>query len=212
MGCGDGLFFDRLAALDGVTGVEGVEPAAALVSPTNPHRDRIHVVPFDERFQPGQRYGLILMLDVLEHLRDPAGALRHALSLLSPGGRVVATVPAFMALWTRHDDLNEHVTRYTRASFRALASAAGLRIHDARYFFHWTALGKLATRALEAVITREPVPPVVPAPSVNAALLALSRVEERSFRGLRLPFGSSLLVVGGASERRASGRTSSSPP
>ena len=38
------------------------------------------------------------MLDVLEHLAEPEAALRHALSLLEPGGIVLATVPAFMSL------------------------------------------------------------------------------------------------------------------
>src|SRR4051812_32058048 len=61
VGCGDGLFFDSLAALDGVESVEGVEPAASLVSPDGPHRARIHIAPFDERFQPGRRYSAVLM-------------------------------------------------------------------------------------------------------------------------------------------------------
>ncbi|HEX6533404.1 MAG TPA: class I SAM-dependent methyltransferase, partial [Gemmatimonadaceae bacterium] len=118
VGCGDGLFFDRLAAL-GCT-VDGVENDAALVDPEGPHRARITVGPFDERFQPGTRYSLVLMLDVLEHLRDPLGALRHAVSLLEPGGVFLATVPAFLALWTTHDVLNQHVTRYTRRRLLAL--------------------------------------------------------------------------------------------
>jgi len=33
---------------------------------------------------PTRQYSLILMLDVLEHLEDPVGALRHALDLLAP--------------------------------------------------------------------------------------------------------------------------------
>jgi 2-polyprenyl-3-methyl-5-hydroxy-6-metoxy-1,4-benzoquinol methylase len=35
------------------------------------------------------------MLDVLEHLEDAVGGLRHALELLEPDGIFVATVPAF---------------------------------------------------------------------------------------------------------------------
>jgi 2-polyprenyl-3-methyl-5-hydroxy-6-metoxy-1,4-benzoquinol methylase len=62
VGCGDGLFFDRLSEFGEV---EGVEPVTELVSPDNPYRRRIHVCPFDENFQPGKQYSLILMLDVL---------------------------------------------------------------------------------------------------------------------------------------------------
>jgi SAM-dependent methyltransferase len=197
VGCGDGLFFDELGRLPGVQLVEGVDPGADLVSPDGPHRARIHVAPFDATFQPGRRYSLIVMLDVLEHLPDPAASLRHALSLLEPDGVFLATVPAFMALWTRHDDLNHHYTRYDKASFSALAADAGLRIDDARYFFHWTAVGKLATRLKEALVPGAPASPRVPPPAVNGVLYALSRTEARLLGGLCVPFGSSLLAVGG---------------
>ena len=197
VGCGDGLFFDALASLKGVTLVEGVEPAEALVSPDGPHRSRIHVVPFDDRFDTGRRYSLITMLDVLEHLPDPVAALRHALALLEPDGVFLATVPAFMALWTRHDELNHHYTRYTKGSFGTLARSAGLSIVEERYFFHWTALAKVATRVVERVKSGEPRAPSVPPAPVNSALYALSRAEEMVLGRVPLPFGSSLLVVGG---------------
>ncbi|MEO6525371.1 MAG: class I SAM-dependent methyltransferase [Gemmatimonadaceae bacterium] len=209
VGCGDGLFFDRLAALDGVELVEGVEPAAALVSPDGPHRARIHVMPFDACFDPGRRYSLVLMLDVLEHLEDPVGALRHALALLEPDGVFVATVPAFMALWTRHDDLNHHFTRYDKRSFGALAEAAGLEADEMRYFFRWTAGAKLVARAREALLPGEPSLPTVPAGPINRALYLMSRLEEALLGAVPLPFGSSLLVVGRA--RTLTPRTAPSP-
>jgi len=197
VGCGDGLFFDELARLPGVRLVEGVEPGAELVSPDGPHRARIHVAPFDASFDVGRRYSLVVMLDVLEHLPDPAASLRHALSLLEPDGVVLATVPAFLSLWTRHDDLNHHYTRYDQASFRTLAAESGLRIDESRYFFHWTAAAKLATRFKEALLPGEPASPSVPPAPINRALYALSRLEERVLGALPMPFGSSLLVVGG---------------
>ena len=197
VGCGDGLFFDALDRLPGVALVEGVEPAIDLVSPHGAHRSRIHVVPFDEQFDVGRRYSLVLMLDVLEHLPEPAAALRHALSLLAPGGVILATVPAFMGLWTRHDDLNHHYTRFTESTFRTLAAAAELRIDTMRYFFRWTAVAKLGTRLVEKVMPGSPMAPTIPADSVNRALYALSRLEERLLGASGLPFGSSLLVVGG---------------
>jgi SAM-dependent methyltransferase len=193
IGCGDGLFFDRLKEFGEV---EGVEPDAALVTPDGPHRAQIHVGPFDASFRPGKRYSLVLMLDVLEHLPDAPGALRAALDLLEPGGTFVATVPAFESLWTGHDDFNHHLTRYTRTTFRKLAHAAGLHIARERYFFHWTFPVKLLVRLKEAIQQRPPEPEGVPPAMVNKALYALSRVEQAMLGHLRPPFGSSLLVVG----------------
>jgi SAM-dependent methyltransferase len=198
IGCGDGLFFDVLAKLPGVRLVEGVEPAEDLVSAGGRHRKNIHVVPFDESFDRGRRYSLVLMLDVLEHLPDPAGSLRHALALLEPGGVFLATVPSFMSLWTRHDDLNHHFKRYDKTSFATLAANAGLRIDESRYFFHWVAAAKIATRIKESLVPGEPVSPTVPPNWLNRALYAISRLEERVLGALQLPYGSSLLVVGTA--------------
>ena len=197
VGCGDGLFFDRLSEF-GVA--EGVEPAAALVSDDGPHRARIAVAPFDERFEPGKRYSVILMLDVLEHIAEPARALRHALSLLEPGGVFLASVPAFNALWTTHDDINHHYTRYTKRSFRALAQEGGLRVELERYFFHWTVPAKLATRAVEALSHPTPSPPRVPAAWLNETLYAASMLEQRALGRVSLPFGSSLMVAGTSRE------------
>jgi 2-polyprenyl-3-methyl-5-hydroxy-6-metoxy-1,4-benzoquinol methylase len=192
IGCGDGLFFDRLLEMGDV---EGIEPDEALVDPRGAHRDRIHVQPFDEAFRPAHQYSLILMLDVLEHLEEPVEALRHASRLLAEGGRLVVTVPAFMLLWTNHDVINHHRTRYTRATFRAAAARASLQIDAEPYWFQWMVLPKLATRAVERVFRVAPAPPRVPPTWLNGLLYALSRVERRVIGPLRLPFGSSLVVV-----------------
>jgi len=193
IGCGDGLFFPELSQFGEV---EGVEPFAELVSPSNPHRSRIQICPFDQNFQPGKRYSLILMLDVLEHLEDPVGALRHALELLEPDGIFVATVPAFMALWTNHDVMNHHFIRYTKSSFRQVAGRAGLRIQEERYLYHWTCPVKLGIGFRERLFRLEAKPAQVPAPAVNELLFWMSRMEQKTLTPLSLPFGSSLLVVG----------------
>ncbi|MGA7850883.1 MAG: class I SAM-dependent methyltransferase [Terriglobales bacterium] len=193
IGCGDALFFDRLAEFGEV---EGVEPCAKLVSPTSPHRDRIYVCPFDRNFRPGKQYSLILMLDVLEHLEDPIGALRHVLDLLAPVGMVIVTVPAFMSLWTNHDVLNHHLIRYTKHGFRKVARQAGLQTREECYLYHWTCPVKLAVHVMESVFHPKPEAPKVPADWVNDALFWVSRFEQKTLSTLPMPFGSSLMVVG----------------
>ncbi len=193
VGCGDGLFFPQLSQFGEV---EGVEPFAELVSPNNPYRSRIQICPFDENFRPGKRYSLILMLDVLEHLEDALAALSHALALLEPDGTFVATVPAFMALWTNHDVMNHHFIRYTKSSFRQVARRAGLRIQEERYLYHWTCPVKLGIGFRERLFRLEPKPAQVPALTVNESLFWMSRLEQKTLTPLSLPFGSSLMVVG----------------
>jgi SAM-dependent methyltransferase len=192
VGCGDGLLF---AALSGLGEVEGVEPDAAIVSRAQTPHGRIHVRPFDPTFQPRARYGLILMLDVLEHLDQPAAAARHAADLLEDGGVLVVTVPALRWLWTTHDVLNEHRTRYRRDELVRLLTAAGLIVERSRYCFRWLVPAKLAVRAKERIWNGHPHPPSVPPAPLNRLLYGLTRAEEAllgRFAGL---IGSSVLAV-----------------
>jgi len=194
IGCGDGLFFDQLAAFG--NSVQGIEPAADLVSEDPARRSRIHIGPFDESYRPDRSFQLVVMLDVLEHLDDPVGALRHALSLLEPSGVFLATVPAFESLWTTHDDINEHRVRYTKRAFRRLAGAAGLQLDRLEYFFHWTYPVKRAQHLLESLTRPSPTPIRVPWAPLNSGLRMLSRLERSVTARWNLPFGSSLLAVG----------------
>ncbi len=173
----------------------GVEADETTLAADSPWRRQIFCQPFDRAFQPDQTFDLILMLDVLEHLPDPAAALEHARSLLTPSGRLLITVPALNALWTTHDDVNHHYIRYDRRSFRSLARNAGVELLSLRYFFHWTCPVKLLIRLKEALWKPEPVPPRVPQKLVNQLCLALSCAEQRLITPLQLPFGSSLLAV-----------------
>ena len=192
IGCGDGLLFDRLAEFGDV---EGVEMDQSSVTPSGRWADRIRVQPFDESYDPGKTYSLVLLLDVLEHLENPVGCLRRAIELLDDTGTLVLTVPAFRALWTSHDDLNHHFTRYTRRELEPQVRGSGGRIQTSRYFFQWLFPTKLAVRAGEAVVGSKPGHPRIPPYAINEALRRISIAEQRTVSRLPMPFGSSLLAV-----------------
>ncbi len=192
VGCGDGLFFEQLQRFGQVTGIEG-DPHT--LTEDGPWREQIHCRLFDEGFAPDQRYDVILMLDILEHMPDPAAALTHARSLLKPDGRLIATVPAFMALWTSHDDLNHHVIRYDRRGFSKLISTSGFDTLRSKFLFHWTCPVKLLIRLKEKLLGATPAPPKVPSMIVNRICELLSRMEQATISKIGMPFGSSLMVI-----------------
>lgn len=191
VGCGDGLFFDRLAAFGDV---EGVEPDARLVNADGPHRSRIRIAPFNVNFRASESYSLVLMLDVLEHLDDPSAALHHAYSLLKPEGALLLTVPAFQLLWTNHDVINHHHVRYRRRTLRPLLHQAGFVILEERYWYQWTCPAKLAIRLVERLFRRPPAVARVPPPWMNRSLYWISRIEQQTIGAIGTPFGSSLMV------------------
>ena len=192
IGCGSGLLFDKLREHGEPEGVEG-DVLWRDHGPPGP--GKVHYRMFDETFDEGRRYGLILMLDIVEHVERDDDLVRHAVNLLADDGVLLITVPAFLSAWTRHDDLNLHKTRYTRGTFLETARKAGMRVDQTRYFFQSLYFAKLATRAVEAVAPSEPGIPGIPGSGLNNLLIKGARVEQKLAGSL--PFGSSLMVIGG---------------
>ena len=60
-------------------------------------------------------FDIVIMLDVLEHIKDDAAFLQHdVLPRLKPESHLVISVPAHPALYTSHDEFLGHYRRYTR--------------------------------------------------------------------------------------------------
>jgi SAM-dependent methyltransferase len=205
-GCGDGLFFSGLSEFGEPFGIELDE---RLLDPGGPWRARIDTRPVRPDPAEWGRFGLVVALDVLEHIDAPEPVVEELVRRLRPGGWFVATVPAFDALWTTHDDLNEHVRRYRRSDIERLARSAGLRVTRSNYFFGWVAIPKWILSRLERIRRPATRPPRVPPGLVNATALNLCRLEQRVQRVLPLPFGSSVLLMG---QRPEEDEAPSAPP
>jgi SAM-dependent methyltransferase len=192
VGCGGGLFFDKLQQFGEITGIES---DASSIEPGNPWADRIILGELNAAYVPTAPFDLILMLDVIEHVTDPATLLAHAARILSDSGRLVVTVPAFQWLWTAHDDMNHHVKRYTAGDLRSVLEDSGLAVFETRYLFQSLVLPKLAVRFSENFGFREPDLPNIPGPRVSAALQRWFWTENRVLGWL--PFGTSVLAIAG---------------
>jgi trans-aconitate methyltransferase len=192
VGCGDALFFGRLAELGEPWGVES---DAHLVTEATRALGRVHVGPFDASYAPAGRFGLVTMLDVIEHVEHDTAFLRRGLELLTADGALVVTVPAMPLLWTHHDDVNQHFRRYTRRSFRDLVASAGGKLASLRYAFRWIVPAKLMQRGWETVRGGRHHPVSVPPTPINRTLELVTRAEDALLRRLPLPFGSSLFAV-----------------
>jgi glycosyltransferase involved in cell wall biosynthesis len=89
----------------------------------------------------GSSFDVVVVADVLEHLRDPGKLLVEARTRLAPGGRIVGSVPNFGHWYPRARVVSGrfdydargildrgHVRFFTRRSFRSLLDGAGLRV------------------------------------------------------------------------------------
>jgi hypothetical protein len=204
MGAGDGYFAERLLAdglsVERLTCFDLAYDAAWLQAKTA----------VDSRLtftatKPTGSYGLVLMLDVLEHMEDDRGALRDTVSsFLAPGGWLLVSVPAGQILFSRHDELLGHKRRYTPARLRALVEGAGLAIVERGELFASLIVPRAVAKLGELALGRHRGP-ASPVPShietslgtwqhgpfvtalVTAALVADARCSRMAAR-LRVPF------------------------
>ncbi len=75
------------------------------------------------------------MFDVIEHIADDQSFLRTIHRLLTPGGRLYITTPAYNALWSDEDNYAGHCRRYTRQTLTRALASAGFRIEYMTYIF-----------------------------------------------------------------------------
>ncbi len=193
-GCGDGLFMPILQRYSR-SKPRGFEADASLLDPAGEWFDRISTGTLQDDAAEHGRYGLIVALDVLEHIEHPEPAVAMLRKRLAPGGWFIATVPAFDTLWTTHDEVNHHYRRYRIADLEGLVQGSGFEIVESRYFFVWLAVVKWFVAQAEKVSRPTPAPAEVPPAPINAMALAVSRLEQRLI-GSRHPIvGSSAMVV-----------------
>jgi hypothetical protein len=82
--------------------------------------------------KPGNLY---LLIDVLEHVVDDVELLSHFVREAKADSTFIITVPAFMALWSPHDDFLEHKRRYTRRELEKVVMLSGLVVEQSQYLF-----------------------------------------------------------------------------
>jgi SAM-dependent methyltransferase len=75
------------------------------------------------------------LFDVIEHIQEDRAFLAEIHRLMSPGGRVYVTVPAFEWLWSSEDARCGHWRRYTVRSISSTLEAAGFGVEFATYSF-----------------------------------------------------------------------------
>ncbi len=147
-------------------------------------------IPFAEKFD------LICMLDVLEHIDDDLGALKAVWNKLDPRGKLLLTVPAYKFLWTVHDDASHHKRRYLKNQLVRLVQTAGFKIIYSSYFdtflFPIITVARLVNNIRgKACGTDISMPPKV----LNSLLTSIFASERFLIPGIALPFGVSILLI-----------------
>lgn len=81
---------------------------------------------------PGQ-FDTIIMINVLEHIKDDQDTIRAAYRALSPGGACIVFVPALSWLYSPLDRSVGHFRRYERTQLERVMRAGGFEVVVSKY-------------------------------------------------------------------------------
>ncbi len=91
-----------------------------------------------ERYDPSERFDLIVALAVIEHVPDPTTWLVQMRDRLAPGGRVLVTTPHASLEWAHslgarvglfsRSGAEEHNVLFNRSLARRVAAEAGMKV------------------------------------------------------------------------------------
>lgn len=138
----------------------------------------------------------IIGLDIFEHIPDDRRAFEEAFRILTPGGCLVLSVPAFRALWGPHDIALMHQRRYTRAEMRQRLEAAGFRIERLSYSVFFLFPIVVLVRMIEKRRKGPAKASLAPLPAwMNRSLTGLQHLEAGLLQRVALPWGSSVVAV-----------------
>lgn len=89
----------------------------------------------------GQKFKSILMLNVLEHIKDDKKVLSNLFKILQDDGTLVILVPAYRSLYNCIDKSVGHYRRYDIGTITKMSKETGFRIQEIYYFNFLSILG-----------------------------------------------------------------------
>jgi SAM-dependent methyltransferase len=194
VGAGTGRVLHRIAPGHGVAVEENpdlIALARARYGLMAVRADLAQALPLRDRCA-----GLVLLLDVLEHVEDDRALLAEIRRVLRPGGWGVIAVPAFQALWSPHDEAHHHKRRYSRARLQHVVAAAELSCRHLTYYNTLLLPLVAGARVLDRLRGPRAMTDYDRPPGAIRGLLGWTfRQERRLVTRWRLPIGVSLLAV-----------------
>lgn len=176
LGCGTGVFLDEARKAGwSCAGVEvsGWAAERAAARGLNVRCASVEAVEIEAR-----AWDAVCMWDVVEHLRDPASAIRAAGRGLCPGGLLALSTGDVTSLCARLSgrswhlyNLPEHLFFFSPESLRRLMRASGCRVERVVREVNWIPISYAMERLAKPLGARPPRLPLIAASAVLPATL-----------------------------------------
>jgi 2-polyprenyl-3-methyl-5-hydroxy-6-metoxy-1,4-benzoquinol methylase len=185
VGSGTGALLSELKRI-GLNDLQGVEPGPQGKAGAEKYQLPIANIGITE-FNPGKKYNVVLLMDVIEHIPDTHELITKIDSLLAPGGIIISNTPNLgsLASLIRKDRWSAltppaHLLMWHKKTFAALAKR-----------YRYTIIAQKTTRfsLLNYFIHRLPKP-------LSPITAALKKIDHYlHVHNTSLPLGDSLFVV-----------------
>ena len=196
VGCGSGGTSTAFLQFGNVTGTDFSHLALKIAKNkglTNVVRSSSISLPLQS-----EKFDIITILDVIEHIQDDKSVLKEIWRLLKPNGIVIVTVPAFQFLWSEHDIVSSHVRRYNKSTINMILNQSQFKIIKSSYFvsflFPLVAAYRLLTRY--RLKTQNPKSNLIKLPQpINNFFKKIMFLENQLLKKTNLPFGLSVICI-----------------
>jgi 2-polyprenyl-3-methyl-5-hydroxy-6-metoxy-1,4-benzoquinol methylase len=202
IGCGTGGFIQQIVENENleITGSEIYLKGLLYAKRNLPNVDFIQ---FDiTQGVIGEEFDLIVAFDVIEHIENDVAAISNINKMLHKGGILIITVPQYMFLWSKLDEIVKHKRRYSRRVLVAKLQENGFDISYCTSFlfvlFPLMLISRMFDKGRDQSLSDEVAfEKRVKFPNVlNWVFDLFMRVDEALIRlGVSLPFGGTLVVV-----------------
>jgi len=140
-------------------------------------------------------YDLILIADVIEHVKKPKNLLRNLKKFLKKDGRILITVPAYQFLFSKKDKALGHYRRYNKKLLKN--ELLEFNIEKISYFNTLLCPPIIIMTLLNKLLNRDYIKQVETTPNfiLNKVCYFIFSIEKYFLKYFNLPFGISIYVL-----------------
>ena len=199
IGCSSGVFLKDLENLgfDSIN-LYGIDISEKAISNSKKNGLTNTFVMDAQNITLTEKFDIIVASDCLEHLENDTKALNNWESLLKQNGKMYVFVPAFMSLWSYHDDVNMHYRRYKKNELRLKIENENLEIIKASYWNFFLFVPVYFFRKISSLFNKNKSGESdirIGNSIINKLLLQLIIFENKLLKRINFPFGVSTFCI-----------------
>lgn len=197
LGCSSGILLEKLKE-NNYKKLTGVEISAQAIKALKSKditgvKVKNYKLPFKDN-----SIDVLIASNILEHIESDSKAIKEWRRVIKKEGHILIIVPAFMALWSEHDEINLHFKRYRIKDILKLAVTAQLTIREINYWNFVLFIPVLVIRKILNMIRpankKSSQDQLIALPNlINKCLINLLNFETYlTAKHIKLPFGVSI--------------------